>query len=1059
MQTDQATTESNQYGILGTFAKHKLAAHVLMLIMLGSGFYALSKLNRQFFPSFELENISIRVVWPGSNPEDVEKSITNPIEEAIRSVDNIKKVTSTSASGVAAITIEFVEGTEMIESLDRVKQRVSELRNLPQDAEEPVIQRVVRYESVGRILLTAEATDLSELRLTAYQIENQLLDLGIDRVSFTGLPELQMRISMDEARLQTLGMTLAEIAQIINRSSRDVPVGSIGEQDITRDLRVLAQGRSVEDFSEIVLRSNASEVIRLGDVSTIELIPKDEQVLLYSGNKRGIELAVQRVDGGDTLAAAEKLLEWERLHGTSLRERMDVVIFDRYWIALEQRIGVLLKNGLSGLLLVILILYVFMNTRVAMWVTIGIPTSFMFTLMLLYWLGGSINMLSVFALIMALGIIVDDAIVVGEHALQRFEDGQSPLQAAMSGAHRMLPPVFASSATTIAAFLPLLLVSGFIGKFLIALPIVVICVIIASLIESFLVLPGHLNHSFAKMNRKIDPNGWSSWRIHFDRGFNAVRQGIFAKFVALCLRHRLIVVALVFSVLILSVGVIRAGLVKFDFLPSPEGRKVFLQASFISGTPKNVVEDYLRLANDALDDTVAQLGDNIIDVRMQRLGLGGGNRGSYLGENVGSIFLELTDPDTRNIRNLDLIKAWRKNLPTVADLENLTITQSRAGPPGSDVSYRIVADNSEQAKQAAEALKYALNQLSGISNVTDDQPYGRDQFIFTLSEQAHALGLSVENISAQLRNIFASRLVQIYTNGKDEIEVRIQLESEQTNQLSALDGLSFQLPNGRQIPLANLVTWSSRQGFETIRHYNAQVAVEINADLDTSLSSLDVIEATMEKDILPEIVNTYGINWAPSGRVESQKETFADMRTGAVVGLVIIYIVLAWVFASWGWPLLIILAIPFGLIGTVLGHLVLGLNMSILSLFGLFGLSGIVINDSIVLVTAYRKLREAGMPINEALVEASKSRLRAVLLTSLTTIGGLVPLLFETSLQAQFLIPMAATIAFGLAVATILILAVVPVLLSLYEESAEMLGRLFSRKPKTEPLPDPVQNG
>ncbi len=1027
----QISEKSSSGGIIAMLAGHPIAANVLMVAMLASGAFALTKLTSQFFPTFDLEVVTVRTTWSAANPEDVERSITTPLEEAIRSIDRINKMTSSSALGVSVISVEFEEGADLIEAVEQVKQQVNTVRNLPENADDPQVQRVIRYERVGRILLSSKEVGLSKLHQSARQIEADLLSAGIDKISFLGLPKLEMRIRLNQSELSRLGLSISDVGRAINQFSTDVPVGNIGKDDIARDVRVLAQGRNVEDFSNLILRSSAKEVVRLSDVATIKLGNRDSQVLLYHEGHPAIQMTIERIEGGDTLKAAEILKKWHTENVETLKsELIDVDVFDRRWVSLQQRINVLVENGLSGLVLVLLVLYLFMRARVAFWVAIGIPSSFMLTLFVLWLIGGSINMISVFALIMALGIIVDDAVVVGEDGLRHFEEGDGAYDSAVAGAHRMTTPIIASSLTTIAAFIPLLLIGGTIGKILYAIPIVIICVIVASVLESFWVLPGHLHHAFQKMNRDEDSSGL---RYRFEQKFNHFREHGFDAIVRFCLRNRLSVLSCTIGALVLAFGMMAAGLVRFEFFPSPDGREIYLQANFVPGTPQETVRRYLTYAESQLAKAEEVLGEKTVLLSVNRVGTSGGRRGDTA-DYIGSIHVEVFDPDKRTKRNRDFIAQWRKLLVPWEGLEQLSIYERQVGPPGRDFSVRLYGPSIHVTKQASLALQQAVKELPGTSNIEDDLPYGKDQLVFELTQQATAQGLTVDALARQLRNAFSSLLVQIYTQDREEIEVRVSADEAQSNQLGQLQGFTVTIPSGQQMPLDNLVVWKSRQGFEAIRHFDAQAAIEVFADLDPKQITFNELRPALVNQILPELEDQYRIRWAFSGRAESQKETLGDMRSGAVIGLGLIYIILAWVFASWGWPLLVMMMIPLGLIGAIFGHWLLGINLTILSIFGLFGLSGILINDSIILVVTYRRLLQKGLQYTEALVLASKQRLRAVLLTSLTTIGGLTPLLFEKSLQAQFLIPMAATLVFGLAVSTILILVVVPVQLSLYEQ-------------------------
>lgn len=1024
--------------ILSSFAHHKVAANLLMLIMILSGIFALSRLNVQFFPTFELDRISVRVIWSGASSEDVEEGITIPLEQSLKSVDNVKHMTSTSAQNVSSIQLEFFEGTDMILALDKVKQKVDEFRNLPKDAEKPQVENLVRYEGVAKLILSAKDNqsplDLRELRLLANQFERELTQRGIDKVEIIGLPDEQISIEIPIEQLQYLDLTLDEVSQRINTFSQDIPSGTLGRQHNAKELRSLEQARTEMEFSEIPVVSTRTDFVRLGDVAEIKRQPDPEGVLRLKDGKPVVELALQRTEDGNALEAAEILQQWLAEKHKTLPESVKLEVFDEHWQMIRDRIYLLLKNGGGGLILVILILYLFLNARVAFWVAVGIPVSFMATLAILYAVGGTINMISLFGLIMALGIIVDDAIVVGEDALAHYQEGEAPLMAAEGGARRMFVPVIASSLTTIAAFLPLMMVGGIMGNILFDIPLIVICVILASLVESFFVLPGHLRNAFSHLQR--DSEVRQSLRARLDTAFDDFRQNQFRQVISWALAHRSITVALVLSSLIATAGLVAGGRINFNFFPSPESQIIYANISFVSGTSRKQTEAYLRHMEEKMNETNEELGGGLIDMSVAISGSsfsGGSSRKS--GEQLGAIFLQLVEPDQRSVRNTEFIKHWKQKLHKPAGMENLTIVSRKTGPQGSDLTIRLSGLNNDQLKHAATELSQTLRSLDGVYGVDDDMPYGKEQLIYRLTSTGEVLGLSVADIGQQLRTAFDGNLVQIFQDGADEVEVRVMLPERERDQINTLERINIRTPAGEFVPLTSVAKWTVKQGFEVLRHAEGELALEVSAEVNSDVNNVSRIIESLEQETLPELQQKYWINYTFEGRAADQKETTNDMVWGGLLGVTLIYIVLAWVFASYGWPLVVMAIIPFGLVGAIWGHWIQGIDLTLLSIFGIFGLSGIVVNDSIILVSFYKRLRDKGMLVKDALIEASVQRLRAVLLTSLTTIAGLLPLLFETSLQAQFLIPMAVSIAFGLAFATVLVLIIIPVFLSIHESA------------------------
>lgn len=1024
-------------GLISFFVHHRVAANLVMIVMLLGGALALSRMNIQFFPTFELDVVTVQVVWSGASAEDIEQGITDPLEQRLRSLEGLKRMTSTSAQGISSITLEFTEGTDPVAAVDDVRQQVSEFANLPADAETPRISRVGRYEPVARLLVYGDLAP-DELRSYVYRFEDELLRQGIDRIEIRGLPLQQMSIEVPVERLEALGLSLDNIAERVQALSRDLPAGLMGQQDATRELRSLGQGRSPDDFAAMTLTADAQTRIRVGDVAVIRRESREQQVTLRHNDQPAVELQLLRAEQGHSLRAARVLEAWLADAEPRLPPGLGLKVYDETWQLIDDRISLLVSNGLGGLVLVLVLLYLFLPGRVAFWVGVGIPTAFMAALAVLWLYGGSINMMSLFALIMALGVIVDDAIVVGEDADAHARMGEKPLYASEGAAKRMFWPVMASSLTTVAAFMPLLVVGGVIGNILGDIPVVMICVLVASLLECFVVLPAHLRHAFVPQEKATVPGRVARFRQGFERRFERFRQGPCRRFSALSLAHRGATLASVLGLAIVTVGLLAGGRIGFTFFPTPEPSVLYANANFVAGTNRDTVDRFLQHLEATLRETEQALGGGLVLHGVTTLGgaLASGRAGRA-GDDVGAMMIELVDPDARNVRNPEFIRAWRERIQEPAGLENLVISERQAGPPGKDVNVRLMGAEPEQLKQAAEALAQALTALPGVLDAEDDMPWGREQLIYRVNPWGEALGLTTAELGRQLRAAFDGRLVQIYQDRRDEVEVRVQLPQAQREQLGSLQRLSVRLPDGQFVPLSQVMALDSRQGFETLRHADGQRAVEVTADIDRSETSATDVLSSLANHTLPELMETYGVRYSFEGRSADQRETLADMRTGALAGIILMYVVLVWVFASWTRPLIVMSIIPFALIGALLGHWVMGLNLTVLSLFGLFGLSGIVVNNAIILVSFYQSERKKGLAINDALNEAVVQRVRAVLLTSLTTIGGLLPLMFEKSLQAQFLIPMATSITFGLALSTFLVLLVIPALLSLLEHWRE----------------------
>ncbi len=1032
-------------GLIAVFARHRLLANLLMALVFAAGTVALTRMNIQFFPTFALDVISVRVVWSGASAEDVENGILVPFEERLKTVDGVKKLTSTASQGIAALSLELREGTDPLLALDQVRQRIDEFRNLPKDAETPQIGRVSRYESVARLLVSGPS--LAELRPWVRQFERELLARGVDRIDISGMPEERIAIEVPGRALETLGLSLDGIGQQVGRLAQDLPSGVAGEADGAREIRGLEQRRDPVAFEDLPIVSDDRGLVRLGDVATIvrEARPASltlAEVATDTARSHGavtVEMLVQRAETGHSLRAARIFDQWFEETGPTLPPSIQISIFDEQWQLIRDRIDLLVSNGLQGFFLVLALLFIFLPGRVALWVAMGIPVAYLAALALLWAFGGTINMISLFGLLLTLGVIDDDAIVIGEYAESRFRMGMPPAEAAIAGARRMFWPVTASALTTVAAFLPLMLVGGVMGNILGDIPFVAIMVLMASLMEVFLIMPAHLRSAFSHQVQQVTPR----WRRKVDAGFDYFRDHLYRPVVIASLRWRGVTVSAVLALMILAVGLMAGGRIAFVFFPTPEGQIVFANATFVAGTPREQSDDFLRELELGLRETERALGGGLVEAAVARLGAtvavdaGSGARGDQLA----SVLVQLVPSEEREVRNEEFLAKWRQSVRVPAGIESLVISARRSGPPGRDLTVRLTGDDAQRLKSAALDLAQSLESIPGVSEMVDDMPFGREQLIYRVSPAGQALGVTTELLGRQLRAAFDGYLAQLVQVGQDELEVRVLLPRAERTRLEALEQLSIRVPSGDFVPLATVARWESQRGFEALRHADGRLAVEVSADINRAYNTPDNVTRAMERDLLPGLVDRYGVAYSFEGRAADQRETLGDMRLGLILGLGFIYIILAAVFSSWGWPLVVMTAIPLGLVGAIVGHWVMGIDLTLLSMFGLFGLSGIVVNNAIILVSMYQELRTTGMDVNPALVEAACSRLRAMLLTSATTVVGLGPLIFSTSLQAQFLIPMAVSLAFGVSFATVLVLIFTPALLSAHESLHDRLSR------------------
>jgi len=1112
--------EIRSRGFLELIVRHANAANLIMAVMVLFGAYGLAKLNTQFFPTVKIDNISVTIVWPGASAEDVASNILEVIEPELRFIDGLDEIVSYGREGSASVRMDFVEGTNMQQALSDVEQAVAGVTTLPIDSETPVISASTFTDGVATIALRGPFSEQA-LKVFARQIRDDLLARGIDKVELYGYRAPEYLVEIPERELRRLDLTIADVAGQIAGNTIDLPAGNL-DGAVERQIRALSEERSPEAVGRIEVKSFASgEKTLVEDIGTVVRDFDSGENQGFSDGTRAIELQILRTEKTDTLKAAQIVDDYLAEISQELPQTLEILKYDVRADAVKGRISLLVENGLTGLVLVVGILFLFLNARIALWVAAGIPVAMMATLGIMWLLGESINMISMFALIMMLGVIVDDAIVVGEHTATRRSMGDSPEDAAINGATTMLAPIFAASLTTIAAFLPILLVSDVLGQIMGTLPVVVVAVVIASLIECFLILPGHLSHALGsrpgwswwrvvivagvpafflsalvaqpdisvppyldviddplrslrdtagvfvfemvvigvcfllalafesllmalrrKKQRREDPDRPSWFRRGFDAGFGWIRDYPFRAFVSVAVHWRYATLAVAVSAMILAVGLVQGGRVGFTFFPSPEAENLTASIFFHAGIPEEEAIAGIARIEQALKDAEANLtrdnGETLIEATYATLGQAGNNRG----DNVANITVQLTRSEDRTTRTPEIVRAWRAALPAIPGTSRIAVAERRGGPPGRDLDIRLTGAPLKDLKAAAQKLQQELSAFPGTSAVSDDLPWGKPELLVELTPRGRALGFTVESAARQIRNAFEGNIARRFAEGDEEVSVRVK-QIFDADGSAALRQLSLRTPAGEFVPLTEVVDLTDSQGFSVILRRDGRTQVSVVADVDSTITSNNEIIAELSKEFLPELTQQYGLEYSFAGRAEEQSNAFSDLLTGVMMAVAGIYIILAAIFGSYSRPIVVMSIIPFGIVGAIVGHYLMGFNLTILSMIGLLGLAGILVNNSIILVARFEQRLAAGEAIDQAAIGSSCDRLRAVLLTSMTTIGGLLPLMFETSLQAQFLLPMAITIVFGLATATALVLVLVPALVMIGDDIG---GIIFLRR-------------
>ena len=1026
--------------LIGAFLRHRTGPNLLMVFLIIVGLFSLERLNTQFFPKFTVDWITVVVDWPGASAEDIDANIISVIEPKVRFLDNVYRVSSQSSEGVGMVAIQFEQNTNLQIALGDIESEVAQITTLPRDSEKPIIQRVFSYEPIGRLVLSGPFPE-SSLKSLAKDIREGLLAAGVDRVELAGARREEIWAEIHPRTMRQLDLEAEDIAAGIRQSSLDLPSGIV-PSGTDKQIRSLGLAKTAEALGHIEVRAlNNGEKIYLRDIAQIsDRFNKDDPSIFRRGEP-ALEILVQRAPTSDALEQAALLDAYIAKIRATLPPNLKLEQYNDVAEAINDRINLLLKNGAGGLALVIAVLFVFLSGRVAFWVAVGIPVAMLATLAVMALMGQSINMVSLFAMIMAIGIIVDEAIVVGEHSVTRRSAGDSPTQAAEIGAKHMLAPVIAATLTTLAAFMPLFMVSDIIGQIISAIPLVIVAVLIASLIECFLILPGHLRGALAR-----DPRAENRFARWFNPRFEAFRDGMFERLVRSCVNRRYLTLSFAIALLVLVGGLAAGGRVGFVFFPSPEADTVYANVAFVEGTKREISRAMLDEMERALRASEAKLTEGrggLIVVSIAQLGKPVGRSDSFFlgsGDHIAGIRVELIPSDSRSVRTRDLAETWRKETRLMAGVESFTVIEEQSGPPGREIDLRISGQSLEDLKAAAEEAKALLVRFPGVSDVNDDLPFGKQEAIIEITPRGRALGFTTESVGRQVRNAFEGAIAKRFARGDEEITVRVLYARDQLSEAD-LRGLFLINPNGDEVPLGEVVAFREKTGFARIRREDGLRTVSVTAEVDERVNTSDTVIEAMLAEGLHAMVRAHGASAEFRGKAEEQQRTIGDMKLGSIIALLTIYVILAAIFSSYFRPFFVMAVIPFGVIGAVLGHLLLGYDISVLSLVALLGLAGIVVNDSIILVRSIQIRLTAGEPLFDAIVNSARDRLRAVILTSVTTMFGLLPLLFETSLQAQFLKPMAVTIVFGLMGSTLIVLVLVPVLLAIQGDLTALMAR------------------
>jgi len=1034
--------------MIAWFARNGVAANLLMAVIIGLGLQAtFERIPMEIFPSIERNIITIVAVYRGATPAEVEKGATIRIEEAIADLEGIDNIKSTALEGVTNISVELLDGYDPRDLLDDIKGRVDGISTFPDGMEEPVLNVLQRRKEVISVVLSGNITEHT-LRRLSEEVRNDLTALpGITQVELSGVRKYEISIEVSAATLQRYDLTLDDIAVAIGQSSQDIPAGSIKTKGGEVLLRSLGQAYHAEDFANIaVITSKEGTRVTLGEIADIRDGFEEEPLYALFDGKPSAELDVYRVGKQSAIDVADKVKDYIE----SKRKEWPEGINISYWRDRSQyvklRLQTLLKSAFQGGILIFLLLTLFLRFSVAVWVSIGIPISFLGALALMPIFGVTFNLVSLFAFILVLGIVVDDAIVTGENIFSKLKDSDNSTEAAIRGTQEIAVPVTFGVLTTVAAFIPLLMMGGDRGPLFAQIPMIVIPVLLFSLIESKLILPSHMKHVHLDGGKSL---GWLQ-RVQ-RRIANGLEKGVhryYRPLLSWALSWRYLMLTLFISVLLIILGIVISGRYHYTFFPRIQSETAKATLLMPQGTPVEVTEKHLRHITDMAKQlrekyTDKTTGETVIKQIMTTVGQTGSGRSASTGKShLGRISFEIVPPQQRKtpITSSQLVREWRNMIGTIPGAQEITY-RAEIGHAGEPIDIQLEGQDVEALKSAAAEIRTHLGEFSGVFDIRDTFEGGKEEIKLHIKPAAEQLGLNLRLLGEQVRNAFFGREAQRIQRGRDDVRVMVRYPLEERRSVSNLESMYIRTPDGTEVPFSAVADTEMGRGFATIDRVNRNRTINVTADINKESTNINQITADLS-EFVPALLKDYpGVRYQLEGEQREQKESMRSLKTGILFVLFVIYSLLAIPFRSYIQPLIVMAVIPFSLVGAILGHMIMGMNLSVMSLMGMLALMGVVVNDSLVLVDYINRRRREGIDLQTAIRKAGVARFRPILLTSLTTFVGLTPLILEKSTQAQFLIPMAISLGFGILFATLVTLLLVPTSYLILEDLRSLIFR------------------
>ena len=1014
--------------MIAWFTKNHVAANLLLVTLLLSGLFSLSsKIPLEVFPSFETDMISVGVSLRGATPEDVEQGVTIRIEEAVQDLEGIKQIFSRSSEGSGSVTIEVESGYDPRELLADIKSRVDAINTFPGDAEKPIVALAERKREVIAVTVSSDYGE-KETREYAETVRDQILRLpNVTQVELSGVRDYELAIEVSQDTLRQYNLSLAQISSAIANSSSDISAGNLKTEG--GDVLISSKGQAYrkDEFASIVVKNQADgTIIRLGDIATIKDDFEETPVRTRFNGKQAAFIDVYRIGPQSAITVADDVKNYIEEQQATLPQGFKLSYWDDDSELVKSRIATLTSNALQGGILVLALLTLFLRPAIAFWVFIGIPVSFMGAFIAMPIFGVTLNIMSLFGFILVLGIVVDDAIVTGENVYTHLKTAKSGEQAAILGTQEVATPVTFGVLTTVAAFLPLAFIEGARGALFAQIPVVVIPVLLFSLIESKFVLPAHLKYIKLR-HQKGEPSKLEAIQQRFADGFESAILKYYQPILNTALRHKLATVSLFVGVFFIILTMITSGWTKFIFFPRIPSETVRVNLTLPTGTPFEVTNKYVI----DMSEKAQQLQDKYRDpdtgesVILNILATTGGRGGV---SNSGAVRFEITPAEKResDIGSRELASEWRDLIGVIPGAESLTF-RAEIGRSSDPIDVQLSGTSLTILQDVADNIKNRLATYPTVFDIADSMSDGKEELRIELTQQGLALGLNRVNVAGQVRNSFFGSQVQRIQRGRDDVRVMVRLPIDERRSIADLQNILINTPDGGSVPLSHVATLTAGQSPSTINRIDRYRTLNVTADIEKNNTNMTVLQADLAQ-YLDELMQQYpGVDYKLEGEAKEQRESCGSLAWALVFVFFIIYALLAIPFKSYMQPIIVMSVIPFGMIGAVVGHWIMGMDLTIMSLLGMLALIGVVVNDSLVLVDFINKKRSEGGDLIEAVKLAGASRFRPVMLTSLTTFIGLMPLLFEKATQAQFLIPMAVSLGFGIIFATFITLLLVPV--------------------------------